>query len=133
MLEQEQRPAQRRTPFFRAASGYSLATPLPLVFSFIDFEPDARAKGAIVLFCSRLAMTIAVDSTPDVLSGLGARLAELFHKTIEALRDITLELPDARTPQDAADIVLKEDRKLYIGIILVTLAVVAVFATSSRK
>lgn len=78
-------------------------------------------------------MTIAADSTPEVLTGLGARLAELFHKTIEALRDITLELPGARTPQDAADIVLREDRKLYIGIILVSLAVVAVFATSSRN
>ena len=55
---------------------------------------------------------------------LGAAITEAFHRTVDAARDITLELPGARTPREAADIVLRDDRKMYVGIILLALAAV---------
>lgn len=75
-------------------------------------------------------MTIG-EPPRDALSGLGESLTAVFHQTIETFRDITLELPGARTPQDAADIVLRDDRKLYVGIVLVGLAAMTVLISAS--
>lgn len=57
--------------------------------------------------------------------GAGEALAEIFSRTIDTFRDITLELPDVRSPRDAADVLLRDDRKMYVGIVLMVLAALA--------
>lgn len=82
------------------------------------------------VLCAFNGKMVAGVKTGDALGGLGQVLTQVFHETIEAFRDITLELPSARTPQDAADIVLRDDRKLYVGVALLALAALAVLVSA---
>lgn len=66
----------------------------------------------------------------DALSGLGESLADVFHQTIETVRDITLEMPGARSPREAADIALRGDRKLHLGIVLLAMAAITMLIGS---
>lgn len=57
-------------------------------------------------------------------------MASLFGRTIDVLREITMDLPRARTIKEAADVCLREDRKMYVGIALVALAAMAIIVAN---
>lgn len=65
----------------------------------------------------------------DPAEDLAGKAAAAFARTVDTVRDITLELPGARTPQEAADVLLRDGRKQYVGILLLALAAVAYLAT----
>jgi hypothetical protein len=58
-------------------------------------------------------------------------IADMAYRTVSVLKDITLELPKARSPQEVASLLLREDRKMHIGIALVVLAVLVVILNSA--
>lgn len=60
---------------------------------------------------------------------LGETLAATLSKTIETLIDITVELPGVSTPREAADVVLRDDRKFYVGLVLLMLAALSMMAS----
>lgn len=47
-------------------------------------------------------------------------------KTVDVMREITTELPATRSLDQAAGVVLREDRKLYVGLVLLALALFVV-------
>jgi hypothetical protein len=49
-------------------------------------------------------------------------VAEIARRTVDTVRDVLLELPDARTPQAAAEVLLGGERKMYVGVALAALA-----------
>ncbi|AUF82561.1 hypothetical protein TetV_479 [Tetraselmis virus 1] len=58
-------------------------------------------------------------------------VAEISAKTVSTIKDITLELPTARNVEDIGEILLKGDRKMYVGITLIILAVIIIILRSS--
>lgn len=60
---------------------------------------------------------------------LGSSLAALFDNTTRTIRDISLELPGAKSIDQAADILTKDDRKMYVGVLLLLLAALAMLLT----
>lgn len=76
-----------------------------------------------------MTITNAVDDM-GALKGAGEALAEVFNRTIETFKDITLELPNVRSPKEAADIFLKEERKMYVGIVLMVLAALSLIVAN---
>ncbi len=56
-------------------------------------------------------------------------IASFFNSTVDALREITLEIPGARSINEVVDIFLRPSRKLYVGAMLVALAFFLLFMT----
>lgn len=54
-------------------------------------------------------------------------IADFFGACVDTVREITVEIPSARSPEQVADIVLRPERKLYVGAILVALAFFLLF------
>jgi hypothetical protein len=50
-------------------------------------------------------------------------VAEVAGRTVAALQDIAREVPQARTVREAVDAVMREDRRAYVGIFVIALAV----------
>lgn len=64
------------------------------------------------------------------MESVGEAALHIFEKTIDTFRDITIEIPGARSLAEAANIVLKKDRKMYVGVILLFMAALAMIAAS---
>lgn len=54
-------------------------------------------------------------------------VADFLGGAIDAARDITLEIPGARSFAELTDIFLRPERKMYVGAMLVALAVFFMF------
>lgn len=63
------------------------------------------------------------------MGAAGDGILDLFEKTIDAIRDITMEMPGARSPLDVSHILLRGERKMYVGVILLVLAALALVAS----
>ena len=58
------------------------------------------------------------------MTSLSESLAEAAYKTVSVLKDVSIELQTASTLQEASDVLLRDDRKMYVGIALILLAVI---------
>ena len=58
-------------------------------------------------------------------------VADMAYKTVSVLKDVTLELPKVKSVDDAARVLLREDRKMHVGIALVVLALIVVVLHSA--
>jgi hypothetical protein len=58
------------------------------------------------------------------MPALSESLADAAYKTVSVLKDVSIELQTASTLQEASDVLLRDDRKMYVGIALILLAVI---------
>lgn len=58
------------------------------------------------------------------MTALSESLADAAYKTVSVLKDVSIELQTASTLQEASDVLLRDDRKMYVGIALILLAVI---------
>nr|WRJ69983.1 hypothetical protein TetV2_00538 [Oceanusvirus sp.] len=57
--------------------------------------------------------------------------ADMAYKTVSVLKEISLELPKIKSLEDASKVLIREDRKMHVGIALVILALVVVVLHSA--
>jgi hypothetical protein len=87
-----------------------------------DVYQSLMAKERRVLDTVDRVVNDAVRTETDTLSFVQLPLHEVGIRAIAAARSLFADLMESRRPADFAKAVMKEDRKVYLGVILIMVA-----------
>lgn len=76
------------------------------------------------------SLTGEITPGPVEERSMAAKLASSVHRTVSVVKDVSIEMQSAGSLSEASGILLRKDRKIYVGYALVAIALLSAAAMS---